>query len=269
LKNRCALLLAGAAAWGLCATAIAETSVYSDDFTDETLRAQWNFRQVSTGAPVLLTTTLQLPPNPPLRFLAEFGHDDIVQLNLALPQSTVAVRLQFDAYLLRTWDGQDAPPYTGPDIFGYGISGREPVVEESFSNGAGLQSYCPFSPAPGGPCEQTWGSIGALKNKLGVYVEVDPEDGSTVPAKGTAMSLAYHFDSGPVPYSAADITFDFFSRNLQVRTDQANKVIDESWGLDNVRVTAQVVPEPQTFALLLTGLLLLTFAAHRRSRFPR
>ena len=33
-------------------------------------------------------------------------------------------------------------------------------------------------------------------------------------------------------------------------------------------VTAQVVPEPQTFVLLLAGLPLLTFAARRRSRFP-
>ena len=81
------------------------------------------------------------------------------------------------------------------------------------------------------------------------------------------MSLVYHFDT-EIPYTGANVTFDFFSRGLQVHEDQANKVIDESWGLDNVVVTAQVVPEPQTFALLLTGLLLLTFAARRRSRSP-
>ena len=144
----------------------------------------------------------------------------------------------------------------------------QPIVNDSFSNGAGKQSYCPFSPVAG-PCEQTWGSDGALKDKLGVNVELDPAEGSTIPAKGTPMSLVYHFDTGPIAYSAAGITFDFFSRGLQVHDDQPNKVIDESWGLDNVVVTAQVVPEPATVALLPAGLLLLFFAARRRNHSQR
>ena len=196
-----------------------------------------------------MSTTLQTPIPLPLRFLAEFGGNDIVHLNLPpLPQQTVSVRLQFDAYLLRSWDGQDVP-YSGPDVFGYGIAGApQPIVNHSFSNGAGKQSYCPFSPTPG-LCEETWGSKGDWKDKLGVYVELDPAEGSTIPAKGTPMSLVYHFDTGPIAYSGGAITFDFFSRGLQVHDDQPNKVIDESWGLDNVVVTAQVVPEPATVAL--------------------
>ncbi len=265
MKHRCALLLAGAAAWGLCALATAETKVYSSTFETDSLDqlAEWNFDQVGAGAPVLMSTTPQtsLLPNP-LRFLAEFGGNDVVHLTLALPQNTVSVRLRFDAYLLRTWDGRDTP-YGGPDVFGYGMNGS-PQLNESFSNGAGLQSYCPF--APSNPCEQTWASDGALKDKLGVYVELDPAEGSTIPAKGTPMSLVYHFDT-EVPYSGPNVTFDFFSRGLQVHEDLPNKVIDESWGLNNVVVTAQVVPEPQTFALLLAGVL-LTFVACRRSRFP-
>jgi hypothetical protein len=268
LNTRCALLFAGAAAWALSATAAVDAPVYSDDFNTGPLsqRTQWSFGQVSAGVPVLMSTT-PLPPVPsPLRFLAEFGWNDIVHLNLPLPPDTLSVRLRFDAYLLRTWDGEGVL-YAGPDTFGYGISGRPPVVDNSFSNGAGLQSYCPFSPVPG-LCEQTWGSAGALKNKLGVNVEIDPAEGSTIPAKGTPMSLVYHFDTGPIPYSAAAITFDFFSKNLQLH-DGPNKVIDESWGLDNVVVTAQLVPEPATVALLPAGLLLLLFAVRRRNRSQR
>ena len=267
MKTRCALLFAGAAAWALCATAAADT-VYSDNFDTGTLsqRTQWSFDQVSTGVPVLMSTTPASPVPSPLRFLAEFGGNDVVHLTLALPQDTVSVRLSFAAYLLRTWDGQDGP-YSGPDMFGYGISGRQPLVNDSFSNGAGQQSYCPFSPVAGS-CAPTWASDGAMKNKLGVYVELDPAEGATIPAKGAPLSLVYRFDTGPIAYSGSTITFDFFSRNLQVHNDQANKVIDESWGLDNVVVTAQVVPEPATIALLPAGLLLLALTTRRGKRSP-
>ncbi len=111
------------------------------------------------------------------------------------------MRLQFDAYLLRTWDGIGTALYSGPDTFGYGISGQDARLRASFSNGAGKQDYCPFSPTP--TCDPTWGSDPLLKNELGFNVELEPAEGSTVPAKGTPMSLVYHFDSGPIPYSGA------------------------------------------------------------------
>jgi PEP-CTERM motif len=264
VNNRRTLWLAGAAAWGLCALAAAETSIYFDDFDSGTLatRTQWSFDEVLSGSPVLLSTTPD-PPLSPTRFLAEFGGNDVIHLSLDLPHDTVSVRLRFDAYLLRTWDGSGTD-FSGPDVFAYGVGGQNPGMSPSFSNGAGVQTYCPFSPTP--TCEPTWGSDALLKNKLGFTVELDPAEGSTVPAKGTPMSLVYHFDSGPIPYSSGAITFDFFSDGLQVHDDLPNKVIDESWGLDNVLVTAQVVPEPQTLALLLAGLVLLSFAAQRRRR---
>jgi len=274
VKNRYTLLLAaGGAAWGFCALATAQTPYFQNFEPPETLAklTEWSFGEIVSGSPVLLSATL--PGLKSTLFLGEFGGSDagagdVVYLNLDLPQDTVTVRLQFDAYLLRTWDGIGTLLYSGPDTFGYGISGRDPpLLRSSFSNGAGVQDYCPFSLTP--TCEPTWGSDPLLKNELGFKVELEPAKGSTVPAKGTPMSLVYHFDSGPISYSSASIAFKFFSENLQVRDDLLNKVIDESWGLDNVRVTAQVVPETQTYALLLTGLLLLTFAAHRRSRLQR
>ncbi len=252
LKTRCALLFAGAAAWALCATAAAvEKSVYSDDFNTGTLsdRTQWSFGQVSSGAPVLMSTTPQSPVPLPLRFLAEFGGNDTVHLNLPpLPQDTVSVRLQFDAYLLRSWDGQDVP-YGGPDVFGYGISGRH-SRSSTTASAMGRASRATVHSRPRPACASRPGApMGDWKDKLGVNVELDPAEGSTIPAKGTPMSLVYHFDTGPIAYSGGAITFDFFSRGLQVHDDQPNKVIDESWGLDNVVVTAQVVPEPATVAL--------------------
>lgn len=100
MKNRCPLLLAGAAAWGFCAIAAAQTSVYSvyqDNFDAGTLAGciQWSFREVHSGSPVLLSTT-PAPPSPaPTRFLGEFGGCDAARLG-PFREGTASVRLQFD-----------------------------------------------------------------------------------------------------------------------------------------------------------------------------
>jgi len=231
---------------------------------------------VHSGVPTLNTRPDSLalhnipPPVDPTRFLGEFGHDDSVHLTLPLQPRTQSVRIRFDAYLLRTWDGASVE-FAGPDTFGYGIAGRTPVVNNTFSNGEGAQDYCPGLPA-GTTCLPTTGA--ESKNQLGFEVRLrppDPKPGDPPrPSIGTPMSLVYHFDSGPLAFTGDQVTFDFFSKNLQLNAPtDGSVVLDESWGLDNVVVSAVVVPEPRTWALLLTALLLLSYVVPRHGRQSR
>ena len=206
----------------------------------------------------------------PTKFLGEFGGGDVTHLTLPLGPNASTVRLQFDAYLLRTWDGSDKKFFGGPDIFGFGYN-NVTLLDASFSNGIGEQTYCPF--APSNPCPATWGSDPNQKNRLGFNVELEPVPGSG-PAKGTPMSLVYHFDTGPIPYTGSTITFSFFSSGLQLHPELADQVIngspgdviDESWGLDNFGVVATFVPEPHIWFATLAGLLLIGSAARFRQR---
>jgi hypothetical protein len=226
------------------------------------------------------------------QFLGDFGGTDNVALHLTLPQHVSSVTLSFDVYMLRTWDGNDRTPIAnprpnepdmlgGPDIFGYKVNGNT-VFEESFSHGAGKQSYCVGptrgidsnglcqAPANGYLHDPTFNY--ALLDKLGYKVLLDPHDTSPgVPQVGDEMSMVYHLTS-TIPYTGGDITFDFFSRGLQIHNPQLDgvpRLSDESWGLDNVTVNVTSVPEPRTWTLLFTGLLLSTLAATRRRRLQR
>jgi hypothetical protein len=61
---------------------------------------------------------------------------------------------------------------------------------------------------------------------------------------------------------------DFFSAGLQFHPPDAlhGAVSDESWGIDNVLITAStVVPEPGTWVALAGGLWWLAYRGGRRS----
>jgi hypothetical protein len=277
------VLLAGTALAGapFCASATV-TPFYSADFeaSQNPVGPEWSMGAIS-GSALPLSRTNAADSNPALlhtHFLGDFGGKDDVKLKLKLPQNVGAVTLSFDVYLLRTWDGNDPTPIAharsgepdklgGPDIFGYGYNGNT-LLAASFSHGAGLQTYCPgraspcVAPANGFPGDPTFDY--PLLDKLGYAVVLDPHDTSPgVPQVGDPMSMVYHLTS-TIPYTGSDITFDFFSSGLQVHnlaTEGVARLSDESWGLDNVKVGLSIVPEPRTWAMLTTGLLLVGLAA--------
>ena len=287
MKHRYPLLLAGMAlsVWACCASAAVTQTIYDQGFDSPSLQVsdltQWSFAGALAGAPVLLQThpTPAGPSQTALSstgFLGEFGGNDQIHLNLDLPQHVASVRLTFDAYLLRTWDGNDPTPIQnprpgepaalgGPDRFNFGYNGNRILDDQhdSFSNGAGTQTYCPGTTSP---CEASWGSDANQKNRLGFNVELPP-----LGPHGNPYSLVYHFDTGPIPYDQSKIVLDFLSSGLQIHKVDipATPVIDESWGLDNVKVFATFVPEPQTWAALLAGLLLSYCAIRRRGQLQR
>jgi hypothetical protein len=295
------LLLLGAAlsGWGSCA--LAATVPYSANFdaSQNPIGPEWSIGNLS-GSALPLSLTNSADSNPSLlhtHFLGDFGGTDEVKLHLTLPQNVSSVTLSFDAYLLRTWDGNDPTPITnaragepttlgGPDIFGYGVNGNT-LLSASFSHGAGQQTYCPggftddkgnpdpkattcLAPANGNAHDPTFNY--ALLDKLGYKVLLDPHDNSpNVPQVGDPMSMVYHFTS-TIPYTGSDITFNFFSSGLQVHdpvTENVPRLSDESWGLDNVSVGVTFVPEPRTWTLLAAFVLLFSLKATRRRSLQR
>jgi hypothetical protein len=285
---RCTPFFVGAALWAFASSAPADALFFTDNFETGDLsqhdRPAWDFTGVRYGAPVISTTNptaLKSDPGPPnltpTNFLGEFGGaqtvgqngnvqpipGDVVKLHLNLPQDTTSVRLKFDLYLLRTWDGSGVQ-YAGPDTFGYGYNDTT-LLSATFSNGQGEQSYCPG--AGMSPCQASFGSDLAAKNRLGFEVLLDPPPGIES-QKGDPMSLLYHFSSAPISYvGGGAITFFFFSAGLQLTTDPTQPVADESWGIGgvNVTITSAAVPEPGAWTLMLLGMALLALSIrHRR-----
>lgn len=206
-------------------------------------------------------------------FLGELGGNDVLSLTLGgLPAGPLYVSIAFDAYLLRSWDGESVT--YGPDTFGFGYNNAT-LLAATFSNGAATQSYCPYG---GSSCAPTFSSDAALKDSLGfdfgLWTPGDPnESRGAIP-----MSLVYQFPDpvngsapgyqfSPFVYTGSEITFSFFSSGLQLRTDalpagydlQGTPLAyaDESWGIDNVRVTVSPVPEPSTLLLSFVGMAAL------------
>ena len=206
-------------------------------------------------------------------FLGEFGGNDQVRLHLNnLPTGALSISIAFDVYLLRSWDGMSAQ-YSGDDLFGFGYNGTK-LLEASFSNGSQQQSYCPG--ASMSSCNATFGSVGSLKNQLGFGFGLWTEEDQS---GFIAQSLVYQFPDfrmSPFQYEGDSIDFSFFSRGLQIRDEalpngydkQGTPVryVDESWGIDNLRITVSQVPEPATLALTLAGLIAVLASRVRRPR---
>ncbi|MGA1825259.1 MAG: PEP-CTERM sorting domain-containing protein [bacterium] len=136
-------------------------------------------------------------------------------LTLTGIQPHTQLSLEFDLYLFYTWDGNDT--YYGPDWFG--LDG-DIDMEWTFTNHQPEgQSY------PGSPDE----IYGSGSTSTHVYRGLDPTgfgDEFLISHTDQTFNVAF---TGPTTQS------------------------DEWWGIDNVRVTVNSVPEPATCLLLLFG----------------
>lgn len=251
---RFAALLLSAAALILAAPAQGSTLAYSHDF-------QWD---VGAPAPYGWSAgTIQSAPNPDYdgwrRFLGEFVNETVtLSLNDLAPHAFVQV--EFDLYLLRSWDGESDE--FGKDFFGFRADGSQ-LLRESFSNGGAGQSYCGSACVSG---QSVYAPMTGAAETYSLGYRFDnwlPES----PKYGTSevMDSVYHF-SFTFAHGASNLQLAFFGEGLQPFwvNREGGGYWDESWGLDNVSVHLMPVPEPQTWALLLAGFL-LAFAARRRA----
>lgn len=245
------------------ASARADISLYFNDF-QASVGSQWT----STSPYAWGQQSTPSPDDGSRKFLGYFGGNDVVRLTVAdIPDEVTTLKLEFDAYLMWSWDGNDSRPVNdvlrGPDVFGfrYGAGGT-PETESSwtFSHGNGdlsLQTYCDVLSSP---CLPTTGA--QERYTLGYRFEILPTEEDVGSTQAAPMDSVYHFvwEGARTGSTAA---FSFYSNGLQVRSDLEFPYLDEAWGLDNVRLTA-AIPEPETWALVGAGIALL--AAGRRLR---
>ena len=152
-------------------------------------------------------------------FLGQFGNDSVT-LSLSNLPSHIKVRLTFDLYVIRTWDGDDVNGY-GLDLWSLKFNDDTKLIETTFCNHEGsptnTQSYPDNYPGSGMPP-----LTGAAETfSLGYTFTIG--DGSTI-NEDSVYNMSF-----TITDSNQSISFNFAGSGLQDLTD-------ESWGLDNVWV---------------------------------
>ena len=169
-------------------------------------------------------------PNGSQRFLGEFGGPTIVTARPYDPQHFVRVdetatltlrnlkphtraTASFDLYILKSWDGNN--PNYGPDRWKLSVRGGPTLLDTTFSNNAKTGDYDL-----------------SLQN----YPTANSRDHAGAAAVNT---LGYKFFGDGVyhltftfPHSGGTLVLDFSSSLFE-----GKGIGDESWGLDNVRIS--------------------------------
>jgi hypothetical protein len=170
---------------------------------------------------------------------------ETLTLTTAIPKPGL-VAVDFDLYLINSWDGNDST--FGPDIFQFFVESDRPALQTTFANVTGLTQSYPDSFGGPGPTANHPAKTGASEvNTLG-YLPFT--------VSGDAV---YHL-SFRAPVTDGDLEFSV--RDISNGAGLA----DESWGLDNVRVSTVPVPEPGTLSLLSSALIIMGWACRYRRR---
>jgi hypothetical protein len=158
------------------------------------------------------------------RFLGQLGNDT-VRLTLNCLPSHTAATVDFDLFIIRSWDGNivlqpDTGYGVGPDIWGLSVAGGPTLLHTTFTNytvwpGFEFRQAYPGAYPGGDYAPRT----GAKENdSLGYSFE-----------NYAHMDSVYHLTL-TFSHTASALQFDFSAAGLQ-------PLLDESWGLDNVDVT--------------------------------
>jgi hypothetical protein len=162
-------------------------------------------------------------PNKARRFLGEFGGPRLDRTARTRVRQTVRLRLDnlpphaeatvsFDLLVLKSWDGSS--PRYGPDRWSLKVAGGPTLLDTTFSNNPKLDADQSFQDYPRPRGKPQTGA--AAKQALGYTFFGD----STYP-------LCFTF-----PHTADSMTLEFSSDLYEGKGTK-----DESWGLDDVRVT--------------------------------
>ncbi len=224
---RSALAIACSALLGTTAQAADPLTVYSNDFSTDSAGFSASARTTANGE----------------TFLGRFSNG-ILTLSLADLAAHDSLTLDFDLYIIQSWDG-NGPEGGSADYFRVEIDGVE-VMYTNFAQYAGrnTQAY----PNNGGAL----GDGGTFAPRTGAYAQNHLGYGT-----GNFGDSTYRI-SLTLDHVAPDATLRFTSLQNQ-------GLSDESWGLDNVSVTVTPVPEPEAWALLCGGLGVIGAAVQRRT----
>lgn len=202
--------------------------------------------QSAVGAEWSHATRMDTPTPYPFgarTFLGEFGNET-VSLTLSGLSAHNSLVLEFDLYLIRSWDGSSSGTAFdyGNDAFKVSLGDGTVLLDETFANGnpAG-QSY---GPLPLNPYH-----TGAAETYSLGFVFYDG-----IQQTSQVMDSVYHL-SFAFASNTDLLTLNFTGYGLQ-------GLDDESWGLDNVRVSA--VPEASSATLMGLGLFALAWRTRRR-----
>ncbi len=154
------------------------------------------------------------------RFLGQFGNDT-VSLSLANLPPHSQVSVAFDLYVIRTWDGNGPAAEFGPDVFEARAENGPSLTRTTFTNHSYLRQAYP-SEFPGGDNTPRNGAV--ENNTLGYTFT------------GIPFSSVYRIDKA-IAHTGGALKLNFSASGLE-------GLDNESWGLDNVRVTIDCPPPP-------------------------
>jgi hypothetical protein len=256
MRKRILIVLMLGLTLGLACPAVA-VQVYFNDFSSS-VGPGWT---TLFNTPLLITTA---PQSPYQKFLGTDKNLGISQnivtftqngFNTYMAQGLTWAKVEFDLYIIHSWDGNntstdDNSIPRGPDTWALQIDGKY-YVNTTFSN-------IPTNVIPTG-YEQSYSSatpIGTFSNppKTGSVATSSLTYDNYLGQYGTDTTYNFAFT---VPLSGDKLVINFIGFPTQA-------ISDESWGLDNVRVSA--IPIPASAFLLGSGLIGLGLLGWRRKR---
>lgn len=178
-------------------------------------------------------------PNGARGFLGQFANQSVGLYLTNLPKHSW-ININFDLYVIRTWDGCPGNYSSGPDRWKCYINGFSPLIDTTFANHPGQKQNYPYSITSGISVPRYY--LASEVNTLGFsYWSVGPIDS------------VYNIPI-TTSHTASSILLKFEASGLE-------GVATESWGLDNVNISVS--------KSLISGKVgLLDFAGDSRMGFP-
>lgn len=197
--------------------------IYSNDFETGVIGPEWSANTYTSVSPAFTRFNGRYSPG---YTVLSLDHPTITPPTSGLSDGNTQFRLSFDLYAIDSWDGNGstsiAPSTFGPDRFSVRINGATPF-SETISNMPGVTQS--MRSADVGPAHLGYNAAYLDSIYRGITVDF------TV-AAGTPLVIRWE-DNG-----IEGLTY-------------------ESWGIDNVTVSALSVPTPGSLALLVAGAAVL------------
>ena len=185
---------------------VVETVAYSQGFENASdPLSEWSLHPVATT------------PIGNRRFLGELAKQTTALSLSDLPQHDT-LKLSFDLFIIRSWDGNLNSNGEQPDVFTVQVEGGSPLLRTTFSNNPSIGQAFPDS-YPGSVAHP--GRTGSVEQDTLGFVY----------GNSFVWDTVYHIEL-EFEHSSPDLVLDFISSGATT-----NNIANESWGLDNVLIT--------------------------------